>query len=152
MKHKTILRVVSKILIPFILLFAFYTQFHGDYGPGGGFQAGVIAAAAFVLYGLIFGLEETRRVLPDRTVEILVASGVLLYAGVGFATMLLGGNFLDYDVLVQSAGHGHEGAHDHRGQHLGILLVELGVGITVTSVMVAIFAAFAGRAEQEARG
>ena len=81
MNRKTILRVVSKTLIPFILLFAFYTQFHGDFGPGGGFQAGVILAAAFVLYGLICGLDATRAVVSDRTIELLAAAGVLLYAG-----------------------------------------------------------------------
>ena len=62
MKHHLVLRVVSKLLIPFILLFALYVQFHGDYGPGGGFQAGVIFGAGFILYALIFGLDNARRV------------------------------------------------------------------------------------------
>ena len=137
MRRKTILRVVSKALIPFILLFALYTQFHGDFGPGGGFQAGVIFAAAFVLYSLIFGLEQTQAVVDDRTIELFAASGVLLYGAVGMASLFLGGNFLDYDVLHPEGGH--------HGQHLGILLVELGVGITVSAVMIAIFASFAGR-------
>lgn len=140
MKRKTILRVVSKVLIPFILLFALYTQFHGDYGPGGGFQAGVILAAAFVLYGLIFGLEDLREVVPDRAIELGAALGLMLYGGVGIASMLMGGNFLDYGAL-----DAHSPQH---GQHLGILLIELGVGITVSSVMVAIFAAFAGRGRE----
>ena len=52
-----VLRVVAKLLMPFILLFALYVQFHGDFGPGGGFQAGVIFAAGFILYALIFGLK-----------------------------------------------------------------------------------------------
>ena len=56
MRYDLILRVVAKLLIPFILLFALYVQFHGDFGPGGGFQAGVILAAAVIFYGLIFGL------------------------------------------------------------------------------------------------
>jgi multicomponent Na+:H+ antiporter subunit B len=129
--------VVSKILIPFILLFGLYTQFHGDFGPGGGFQAGVIIAAGFVLYALIEGLPATRAVASDRLIEILVASGVLLYAGVGLASIASGGNFLDYDVLDH-----HDAVH---GQHRGILWVELGVGITVSAVMIAIFSAFAGR-------
>lgn len=140
MKRKTILRVVSKILIPFILLFALYTQFHGDYGPGGGFQAGVIAASAFVLYGLIFGLDRTAEVLSPRAVEVGSALGVILYAAVGFACIAGGGNFLDYDALDH-----HSPRH---GQHLGILLVELGVGLTVSCVMIAIFSAFAGRSRE----
>lgn len=141
MTRNTILRVVSKVLIPFILMLGLYTQFHGDFGPGGGFQAGVIIAAAFVLYALIEGLEATREVVSDRVIELLAASGVLLYGGVGVVSMLMGGNFLDYSALDH-----HDPVH---GQHLGILLVELGVGITVASVMIAIFSAFAGADRQE---
>ncbi len=137
MTDHTILRVVSKVILPYVLLFGLYVQFHGDYGPGGGFQAGVIFAAGFVLYGLIYGLAAVRRVAPPRVIEILVASGVLLYAGTGVLTMLRGGNFLDYGALNP--------LHPAEGQHLGILVVELGVGITVASVMIAIYSTFAGR-------
>jgi multicomponent Na+:H+ antiporter subunit B len=60
MKNDMILRVIAKLLIPFILLFALYVQFHGDFGPGGGFQAGVILAAAMVFYAMIYGLSTAR--------------------------------------------------------------------------------------------
>jgi len=136
-REMLVLRVVGKALVPFILIFALYVQFHGDYGPGGGFQAGVIFAAGLILHALIFGLEALRRAIPQVAVEIGVALGALLYAGVGLFSMLKGGSFLDYDVL-----DAHDAVH---GQHLGILLVELGVGITVTSVMLAIYYSFAGR-------
>ncbi|HKJ77232.1 MAG TPA: Na(+)/H(+) antiporter subunit B [Gammaproteobacteria bacterium] len=136
MKHHLVLHVVAKLLIPFILLFGLYVQFHGDYGPGGGFQAGVIFAAGFILYGLIFDVDTAQRVARPAVLQVLMALGVLLFAGVGVASMLLGGNFLDYDYLA---------ADPVDGQHLGILLVELGVGITVASVMISVFCAFAGR-------
>ncbi|MBX3660861.1 MAG: Na(+)/H(+) antiporter subunit B [Burkholderiales bacterium] len=136
MRSQLVLRVIAKLLIPFMLLFALYVQFHGDFGPGGGFQAGVITAAAVILYGLIYGLPAARRLVPDRFVESMIACGVLLYGGVGVAGMLLGGNFLDYFVLAADPVH---------GQHLGILLVELGVLITVAGVMLKIFYVFAGR-------
>ena len=136
MKRHSVLRVVVKLLLPFILLFAFYVQFHGDYGPGGGFQAGVIFGAGMILYALVFGLQEARKVAPPRLVEILAALGLLLYLGVGVATLLMGGNFLEYGVLEHDPRH---------GQHLGILLVELGVGITVAAVMITIFFSFAAR-------
>ena len=142
MTQQTILRVVAKLLIPYILLFALYVQFHGDYGPGGGFQAGVIFAAAFILYSLVFGLESARRVARPGVVEFLVALGVLVFAGTGIAAMLGGENFLDYDALDP-----HDPVH---GQHLGILLVELGVGITVAAIMISIFFAFAGRGGSKA--
>lgn len=135
-----ILRVVGKSLLPFIILFALYVQFHGDYGPGGGFQAGVICAAGLILHALIFGLDALRRSVPPIVVEVGIALGALLYGGVGVVSMLLGGEFLSYGVFDP-----HHPAH---GQHLGILLVELGVGITVTFVMVGIFYSFAGRSER----
>jgi len=141
MKTFPIIRVVTKVLIPYILLFAFYVQFHGDYGPGGGFQAGVILAAGLILYGLVFGLDAVKKVAPPIVVEKLMALGVLLYAGTGITTMLLGGNFLDYNMLEHSLFPHYLPS----GQHLGILLVELGVGIAVTAVMTMIFYAFAGR-------
>ena len=137
MQDKIILRVVARACIPFILLFGLYVQFHGDFGPGGGFQAGVIFAAAFVLYALIFGVDKLAEVISQRTIEVLVAVGLLLYASVGFANLGMGGNFLDYRVLDH-----HNPMH---GLHYGILIVELGVGITVTAAMLAIFYAFAAR-------
>ncbi|GIX22167.1 MAG: hypothetical protein KatS3mg121_0950 [Gammaproteobacteria bacterium] len=128
-----IVRQVVKWLVPFVLLFALYVQFHGDYGPGGGFQAGVIFAAGMVLYALTFGLPRLERVLPPSRLRLLAATGVWLYGGVGVACLLRGGAFLDYAVLAEDAVD---------GQHLGILLVELGVGLTVFSVMVLIYRAF----------
>ena len=136
MRDNPVLRVVTKITIPIILLFSLYVQFHGDYGPGGGFQAGVIFAAAFILYALVFGTPAVRTVVSPSFLRLLTASGLLLFAGVGTVTMLLGGHYLDYDTLAQNPLH---------GQHLGIFLVELGVGITVAAVMITVFLAFAGR-------
>jgi multicomponent Na+:H+ antiporter subunit B len=131
-----VLRIVAKLLMPFMLLFALYVQFHGDYGPGGGFQAGVIAAAAIVFYAITFGLAPAQRLVPERLVERLLAAGVLLYAGVGIAGVLLGGNYLDYFVLDRDPV---------QGQHRGIFWVEAGVGITVAGVMLKLFYMFAGR-------
>ena len=140
MRRRAVMRVTSKFLIPFILLFGLYVQFHGDYGPGGGFQAGVIFAAAFILYSLVFGLQAARRAAPPRVIETLVALGVLIYAGTGIVTMLRGGNFLEYGALNH-----HDPSH---GQHWGILVIELGVGITVAAVMITLFFAFAGRLKE----
>lgn len=131
-----ILRVVAKLLVPFILLFALYVQFHGDFGPGGGFQAGVIFGSAFILYAMIYGVEAARKVAPPAAIRIMIALGLLLYVGVGYFGLFLGGEFLNYNVLA------HDPVH---GQHLGISLVEFGVGTTVAATMITIFFAFAGR-------
>jgi len=136
MTEDIILKVIAKLLIPFILLFALYVQFHGDYGPGGGFQAGVIFATGIILYALTNGVDAALRLIPAGLLVPISALGVLLYGGVGVASMVLGGQFLDYAVLAHDAVH---------GQHLGILLIEAGVGITVAAVMLLIFYSFATR-------
>jgi multicomponent Na+:H+ antiporter subunit B len=136
MRSDLILRVVAKLMIPFILLFALYVQFHGDFGPGGGFQAGVILAAAVIFYGLINGLDDARRLVPEPVVESMMAIGVLLYGGVGLAGLLLGGNYLDNFVLDRDSV---------QGQHRGIFWVEAGVATTVSGVMLKIFYMFADR-------
>lgn len=140
MRHYLVLRVIAKLLIPFILLFALYVQFHGDFGPGGGFQAGVILAAAVIFYALIFGSRSARKVVPDSVVETMIALGVLLYAGVGVAGVFLGGNYLDYFVLDRDPVV---------GQHRGIFWVEVGVAVTVSSVMLKIFYMFVDRGREE---
>ncbi|WP_341760102.1 Na(+)/H(+) antiporter subunit B [Candidatus Endowatersipora endosymbiont of Watersipora subatra] len=136
MVHHLILRIISKLLIGPILLFGLYVQFHGDVGPGGGFQAGVIFAVAFVLYALVFGLDRLKCLFSEKTIHSLAASGVLIYAGIGIMTMLKKANFLDYNALSKSA---------LMGQHLGILVVEFGIGVTVFAVILTIYYGFASR-------
>ena len=139
MRNDIILRVIAKIFVPFMLVFALYVQFHGDFGPGGGFQAGVVAAAAIVFYALIFGLDAGHRLAPEWIVEKMIAAGVLVYAGTGFAGIFLGGNYLDYFVL---------GADPVSGQHRGIFWVEAGVALTVSGVMLKLFYMFTGRGRE----
>ena len=136
LRHYLIPRMVGRMLIPFILLFGLYVQFHGEYGPGGGFQAGAIVAAAVILYALLEGEDHALLVLPRGLLTGMIAGGALLYGAVGVAGILLGGNFLDYSVLSSDPV---------KGQQIGILLIELGVGITVTGVLLSIFHAFAAR-------
>ena len=137
MNEHLIVRVIVKLLVPFVLLFAIYVQMHGDFGPGGGFQAGVIFATGFIVYGLVFGIDPLIKALPLRVLLFGISGGVLLYAGVGVANLMAGGNFLDYSTLDS-----HDPVH---GEHLGILLIEVGIGITVASVMTAIYITFAER-------
>lgn len=131
-----ILRIGTKLSVPFILLFALYVHMHGDYGPGGGFQAGVIGAAVVILYAIIFGIRPTMGFLPLALVERLVPLGVLVFASAGVPALLLGANYLDYGALGSDPASAHV---------FGILWVETGVLITVFSTVVAIFYAFAAR-------
>ena len=134
-KHE-ILKVLSAILIPPILIFALYVQFHGEYGPGGGFQAGVIFAVGLILYALVFGSGALAKVVNRAVLEFLAAFGVLVFGLVGVLGMLTGKNFLDYSALTGDA---------ISGQHLGIIVIELGVGITVAAVMILIFLMFSSQ-------
>jgi len=135
-----IIEVGSKMLIPYILLFALYVQFHGDFGPGGGFQAGVMFAAAYILHALSGTVRSAQNAASEPFVEKLIALGVLIYATVGVWCLFKGGNFLEYNALDPD--------HPAHGQHLGILLVELGVGVTVFSAMLMIFYKFALRGKE----
>jgi multicomponent Na+:H+ antiporter subunit B len=116
--------------------FAFFIQFHGEYSPGGGFQAGAIFVAAMILYSLVRGESLTLAVIPPRVLLWMSAGGALLYGSVGLAGIALGGNFLDYSVLADDPVI---------GQHIGIIIIELGVGLTVSGVLLSIFHAFAAR-------
>jgi multicomponent Na+:H+ antiporter subunit B len=136
MTNHTVLITIARFLIPFLLMYGFYVQLHGEHSAGGGFQAGVIVAAAFILHALIFGLEKTQEVLPLTWLKAMTSIGVLLYGGVGVVAMVLGGKYLDYSQLLSDPV---------AGQQLGITLIEAGVGITVFSVMLTIYYVFAGR-------
>jgi multicomponent Na+:H+ antiporter subunit B len=136
LKHHQPLRIVGKVAIPFIVLFAFYVQFHGEYSPGGGFQAGALFAAAIILYGLLEGRPAAAGVIPPMVLKSMAAGGALLFGGVGIVSLFLGGNFLEYDVLR---------ADPVKAQQLGIIVIEAGVGITVAGVLLAVYHAFAAR-------
>lgn len=131
MKDQVVLRVVTKIMIPFILVFGLYVITHGEIGPGGGFQGGVILASAFILYGMVFGKRELEKAIPSRVVQWLASLGLLIYAGVGVSNLLKGGNFLDYSYITPT--------NPQLSEIWGITLVEYGVGLTVCTSMIIIY-------------
>ncbi|MCA8959755.1 MAG: Na(+)/H(+) antiporter subunit B [Planctomycetes bacterium] len=135
MEEQVVVRLIAKMLIPYILMFGFYVIAHGELGPGGGFQGGVIIASAYILYCLVFGLEAGRRAIPRGLIDALMALGVLLYASVGLLGLFRGAAFLDYRAL---------GADMATASPLGMTLVETGVGFTVASVMIIVFDSMAG--------
>jgi len=138
MSDDLILRIVGKFLIPLVVVFALYVQFHGEYGPGGGFQAGVILASGLILYRLLFGDTAAQRAIPLRWLRWQAAAGALLYGGTGVAGLLLGGNFLDYNVLRDNPV---------AGQQFGIILIELGVLLTVSATITLLAYTFAADAD-----
>ncbi len=130
-----IMKNVCRIVIPFIQIYALYVLAHGDFSPGGGFQAGVIFGASLILLGISYNLKAMLKRINEKTLGICAAAGVLIYAGIGTLAMILGKNFLDYSTLLSLmpwVDPGHIRA-------MGMLGVEIGVGITVMAVMVIIY-------------
>jgi len=129
-----VLNVVTFLMVPFIILFALYIQFHGDYTPGGGFQAGIIIASGIILYSMLFGISVTLKAIPYSVIKLTNMLGILIYGGTGIATVLFGKSFLSYDILL---------TNNVAGQKFGIFLVELGVALTVCSSMLIVYVSFA---------
>ncbi|MDG7055370.1 MAG: Na(+)/H(+) antiporter subunit B [Wolbachia endosymbiont of Menacanthus eurysternus] len=129
-----VLNAVTFLMVPFIILFALYIQFHGDYTPGGGFQAGIIIASGIILYSMLFGISVTLKAMPYSVIKLTNMLGILIYGGTGIVTVLFGKSFLSYDILL---------TNNVAGQKFGIFLVELGVALTVFSSMLIIYVSFA---------
>ena len=136
MKEHIVIRTVARALIPFIQLFGLYVIAHGELGPGGGFQGGVILSSSIILYVIAFGMHEGRRRISEKIGDLLNSTGVLIYAGIGLLCLLAGGAYLEYAVLPLGTAK--------LASHLGIYGIEIGVGITVAAVMITIFFEIAG--------
>lgn len=129
-----IIRTIARILVPFIQLYALYVIMHGHYSPGGGFQGGVILGASLVLLFITHGYEEVKGLVTENMAITFSSIGVLIYAGIGLLCLILMGNFLDYSRLYALLH-----VDPVHARSLGILGVELGVGMAVMAVMFSIF-------------
>ncbi len=128
-----IVRQASRFMVPFMQLFALYVIAHGHYSPGGGFQGGVILGASLILVAISFDLKFLLSQWREKQIMLMVAWGVFLYAAVGLGCVFMGGNYLDYGFLNPVLPGELDMARSH-----GILLVEIGVGITVMFSMIGI--------------
>lgn len=129
-----IIRTVARILMPFIQIYALYVIMHGHHSPGGGFQGGVILSASFILYLITHGLEEAKLRMSEVKAGIFSSFGLLVYSGIGLLCLMLGSNYLDYGELSTILK-----VMPAQARSLGILGVEIGVGIAVMAVMFSIF-------------
>ncbi len=132
--YDIIIQTVCRLLIPFIQVYGLYVIAHGHSSPGGGFQGGVILGSSFILLCLSHDLEEMKKRMTQKSLLLFCSLGVLIYAGIGFLCLLLGGAYLDYGTL-----HTFLPVDPIRARSLGIFGIEVGVGITVMAVMVSIF-------------
>ena len=131
----TIIRFVSRTLVPFIQLFALYVVAHGHHSPGGGFQGGVILGASFILLALSFDIKLITGIMSEKLNVLLGNIGVLIYAGIGFLCLLMGANFLDYSILSRILpATDRVMARSH-----GMLGIEIGVAIAVMAIVISIY-------------
>ncbi len=135
-----IVDTTCRLMIPIIQLFALYVIAHGHHSPGGGFQGGVIFGASFILIALSRDLQAAHKWVPEQRVLNLAGIGILIYAGFGLASMFLGQNFLDYDIL-----HKIMPASPIEARYHSMLGVEIGVAFTVTAIMYSIYSNLASK-------
>jgi len=139
-----IIQTVCRILIPFIQVYGLYVIAHGHHSPGGGFQGGVILGASFILLCVAYDINEAKRRLNEKLDTMFCSLGLIIYSGIGFVCLVLGGNYLNYSRL------GHILPVDPvNARSLGILGIEIGVGITVMAVMISIFLDLVSRGKHE---
>jgi multicomponent Na+:H+ antiporter subunit B len=124
-----------RLIVPVIQIFAFYVLAHGHVSPGGGFQGGVAMGASFILVALAWDLKTALLRFSIDRCFMVAALGIVIYAGIGFLSMFLGGEFLDYAHLAAVLPVSHEMARYH-----AMLGVEIGVGFTVTAIIFALYA------------
>lgn len=129
-----IIKTTCRMIVPFIQVFALYVVAHGHHSPGGGFQGGVIFGAAVILFAIGFNLRAAIRRMGESMIVTLSGIGVTLYAFTGLLCLFLGANFLDYSALATILGVDGVSARSY-----GILIVEVGVGISVMAVMVTLY-------------
>lgn len=142
--ENVIIQTICRFLIPPIQLFALYVIAHGHYSPGGGFQGGCILGASFILMVIAYDIKEVKRIMSEKINTIFSSLGVIIYSGIGAVCLILGANYLDYGILNNIFS-----VSPAKARALGILGVEIGVGITVMAVMVSIFLNLASGGEHE---
>ncbi|HQZ29584.1 MAG: hypothetical protein KA250_13810 [Verrucomicrobiales bacterium] len=134
--HRIIVGMTCRIVVPLVQIFGLYVIAHGHHSPGGGFQGGVMLGASFILFALSSDIRAALERFSERQYLALASVGVFIYAGFGAVPLFFGHNFLDYGILQKIfLTDGPEMARSH-----SMLGVEIGVALTVMSIMFAIFA------------
>ena len=143
--NSVIIQTSCRIMVPFMQLFALYVVAHGHHSPGGGFQGGVILGASLILFAISYDIKSTLTKLSEKWMILSSSIGVLIFAGIGFGSMLLGSNFLDYSIWHSLL----PGTDEVMARSHGMLGVEIGVALTVMCGMFAIYTHIASDGQME---
>lgn len=129
-----IVKVITKMLFPFIMVYGFYVILHGHLSPGGGFSGGAIIGGGFVLFTLVFGLSKAEALLPHRYLKFVESGGLLFYMGIGLFGLFTTGYFLSN----QNAGFYMGEAFTLFSSGM-ILYITFAIGLKVASTMITLF-------------
>lgn len=130
LKDFIIIKGLTLFIIPYIFLYGLYIQINGEVSPGGGFQSGVIFASAIIAFNLAHGQFKLKKHFSIESLITLATIGVLIYATTGMISLLSNDNYLNYSSILNNK---------LAAQHLGIFIIELGVGLCVASIMCLIY-------------
>lgn len=139
-KYKTslIIQIITRLMVPFIIMFGLSIIVHGHLTPGGGFQGGVVIGAGIILIGLAFNRDEGRRIAIMEMETVLISSGLIIYIIVGIVGMLLGYSFLT-NRLLKFPPVGELGELFSGGT---LFWINIGVGLIVSGIVIELFFAF----------
>lgn len=132
-ENNIIFKSTALFIFPYIIMYALYIQVNGEVSPGGGFQAGVIFASGLIGLDLSLGQNKLKQYFSVNQLLRVATLGVFLYAGTGVISLILGHNYLNYYSLT---------SNKHLAQSIGISVIEIGVGLTVASVISMIYILF----------
>lgn len=119
-----VLAVMTRVVVPIMVLTGGYLLWLGTHAPGGAFQAGAVIAAAAIL-ALLAGRRSITALGP-RAFPALLASGFITFQAVAWFLLIGGRRLLDYPPAI--AGE-------------LIVVIELAVTVAVAVGLAGLFAA-----------
>ena len=124
--NSLILQWGARYLHPILLLISVLVLYRGHNAPGGGFIGGLLAASAYVLYGIALGLKQAREKLKIEPL-LLVSVGLILALFSGIISMFTKQAFLTgLWIEVFSVKLGTPLLFD-----LGVYFVVIGISLTI---------------------
>lgn len=97
-------QVFTTALFGFSVLFGIYIGTHGQLTPGGGFQGGVIIAAAPMLLYIAENTDAFQRIISHPLVEFMEGLGAAAYAVIGLAALAVGAPYLTNVLPLGATG------------------------------------------------
>lgn len=126
-----VLRTATRYLLPLMLLFSVLLLLRGHNEPGGGFTAGLVAAAAFALYALANSVTAARNILIFQP-HTLISAGLLVALLSGLWPWIFGEPFLTglwAEFTIPEIGEVSVGTPVFFD--IGVYLVVIGVGLMI---------------------